>query len=157
MKKFLALFILLTSCKHAYQQEDLGLAIHEFNDNQKQISLSPCISSKSCITSFEHKDQEAKVLGASLSPKEGSEFQAQETFLKLFDQDKAQIIKKDYQYIHAFYASRFFSFLDGDVEIFIPNKSTIHFRSSTRTKFHDFGLSRKRMEYLKRRYLGQNP
>jgi uncharacterized protein (DUF1499 family) len=60
-------------------------------------------------------------------------------------------------YIHAEFTSAVFRFVD-DVEFYIDDTSkTIQFRSASRLGKSDFGVNRKRMEEIKRRFAADKP
>ena len=64
------------------------------------------------------------------------------------------LAKADPDYIHAEFRSAFFEFVD-DVEfLFDDAAKLIHFRSASRTGYYDFNVNRKRMEEIRKRFMG---
>jgi len=66
--------------------------------------------------------------------------------------DRVNIVKEEGTYIHAIFTSKVFRFKD-DVEFYFDEAAqVIHFRSASRVGYSDWGVNRKRMEDITRRY-----
>ena len=62
---------------------------------------------------------------------------------------RARLISVETNYIHAEFRSLIFNFVD-DVEFyFSPEDLIIHVRSASRTGYYDFGVNRRRVEWLR--------
>ena len=67
---------------------------------------------------------------------------------------QSTLVKADPDYIHVEFRSAFFEFVD-DVEfLFDDAAKLIHFRSASRTGYYDFNVNRKRMEDIRKRFMG---
>jgi uncharacterized protein (DUF1499 family) len=67
---------------------------------------------------------------------------------------QSTLVKADADYIHVEFRSSFFEFVD-DVEFLFDDASKlIHFRSAARTGYYDFNVNRKRMEEIRKRFMG---
>ena len=67
---------------------------------------------------------------------------------------QSTLVKADPDYIHVEFRSAFFEFVD-DVEfLFDDGAKLIHFRSAARTGSYDFNVNRKRMEEIRKRFMG---
>ena len=67
---------------------------------------------------------------------------------------RTRIIKETENYIHAEFRTRTFKFTD-DVEFYFDDsEKIIHFRSASRVGWSDMGVNRKRMENIRKLYLG---
>jgi uncharacterized protein (DUF1499 family) len=65
---------------------------------------------------------------------------------------RAKVVTETDDYLHAEFTSQLFRFVD-DVEFYIDKKNkVIHFRSASRAGHSDFGVNRKRMEELRRKF-----
>jgi uncharacterized protein (DUF1499 family) len=68
--------------------------------------------------------------------------------------ERSTLVQVDPDYIHAEFRSAVFSFVD-DVEfLFDDGAKLIHFRSAARTGYYDFNVNRKRMEDIRKRFMG---
>jgi uncharacterized protein (DUF1499 family) len=68
--------------------------------------------------------------------------------------ERSTLVQVDPDYIHAEFRSAFFEFVD-DVEfLFDDSAKLIHFRSAARTGSYDFNVNRKRMEEIRKRFMG---
>ncbi len=66
--------------------------------------------------------------------------------------DRVKVVKEEGAYIHAIFTSKVFRFKD-DVEFYFDEAAqVIHFRSASRVGYSDWGVNRKRMEDITRRY-----
>jgi uncharacterized protein (DUF1499 family) len=58
-------------------------------------------------------------------------------------------------YLHVEFRSALFRFVD-DVELLFDDKERqIHFRSASRTGYYDFGVNRRRMNEISKKYRGE--
>jgi uncharacterized protein (DUF1499 family) len=65
---------------------------------------------------------------------------------------RSTITEASDSHIRAQFKTRFFRFVD-DVEFFFDDDSRlVHFRSASRVGYYDFGLNRRRMQKISRRY-----
>ena len=65
---------------------------------------------------------------------------------------KSVSIKKELeQFIHIEVTSKFFGFVD-DVEFYLNEPGTIHFRSASRLGYSDLGVNRERMETIRKTF-----
>jgi len=65
---------------------------------------------------------------------------------------RSKIIEISDSYIHAQFWTRFFRFVD-DVEFLFDDAARIiHFRSASRVGYYDFGVNRRRMIEISKRY-----
>ncbi len=66
---------------------------------------------------------------------------------------RAKLVGEDNGYLHFEFRSLLFRFVD-DVEFLVdePN-AVIHFRSASRVGYSDFGVNRRRMEAVRKRFL----
>jgi uncharacterized protein (DUF1499 family) len=68
---------------------------------------------------------------------------------------RTRIVEEEPGYLHAECRSLIFRFVD-DVELEIDDEARqIHFRSASRLGRSDFGVNRKRMEGIRRAFLGE--
>ncbi|MFK7824734.1 MAG: DUF1499 domain-containing protein [Oligoflexales bacterium] len=75
--------------------------------------------------------------------------------VKLLDDNNAEIITVENNYIHAEFKSKIFKFVD-DVEFLIDeNKQSIEVRSASRKGYFDFKVNLKRVQKLKKSYLAE--
>jgi len=65
---------------------------------------------------------------------------------------RAQVVMAEERYIHAEFTSAFFRFVD-DVEFLLDDGTgTIHVRSASRVGYSDFGVNRRRVEEIRKRF-----
>jgi uncharacterized protein (DUF1499 family) len=145
----LATFFLITSNGSIASDSSLGLAVREL-DNARAISLAPCQSTSSCVTSYRHRGVAESDVGRPFQT-QGTLEQSRDQLVRLLLQDKAELVQNTPEYIHAVYKSRIFRFVD-DVEFHFTAAGEIHYRSSSRSRSYDFGVSKKRIESLRYRY-----
>jgi uncharacterized protein (DUF1499 family) len=63
--------------------------------------------------------------------------------------ERTQIIRDDPTYVHAEFRTEGFGYVD-DVEFALDQEAgVIHFRSSARLPYYDWGVNRKRMEDIR--------
>jgi uncharacterized protein (DUF1499 family) len=85
----------------------------------------------------------------------GTQEEAREQLLIVIrNMAQSTLVKADAGYIHVEFRSAFFEFVD-DVEfLFDDAAKLIHFRSAARTGYYDFNVNRKRMEEIRKRFMG---
>jgi uncharacterized protein (DUF1499 family) len=85
----------------------------------------------------------------------GSQDEAREKLLMILRHMKhSTLVKAEPEYIHAEFRSSFFEFVD-DVEfLFDDTAKLLHFRSAARTGYYDFNVNRKRMEQIRKLFMG---
>lgn len=65
---------------------------------------------------------------------------------------RSRIVVSEEDYLHAELRSRFCGFVD-DLEAFLdPENECIHLRSASRAGFYDFGVNRRRVNFLRSRF-----
>jgi uncharacterized protein (DUF1499 family) len=67
---------------------------------------------------------------------------------------QSTIVKADPNYIHVEFRSALFEFVDDAEFLFDDAAKLIHFRSAARKGYYDFGVNRKRMEEMRKRFTG---
>jgi uncharacterized protein (DUF1499 family) len=132
----LGLVLMLTGCG----KPDVGLTNGRF---------SPCPDSPNCVSSMAASPKHA------IEPiaYEGRRDSAKQVMCSVIESMKrSRIILDSENYIHAEFRSFIFRFVD-DVELFFPeNTGVIHMKSASRTGYSDFGVNRKRLEEIRRRF-----
>jgi uncharacterized protein (DUF1499 family) len=117
----------------------------------KDGKLRPCPDKRSCIctqdTAEKHRIEPIRYAVA--------QDEAREKLLGIIrHMAQSTLVKADPDYIHAEFRSAFFEFVD-DVEfLFDDGAKLIHFRSAARTGSYDFNVNRKRMEEIRKRFIG---
>jgi uncharacterized protein (DUF1499 family) len=115
----------------------------------KDGKLLPCPASLNCVSS-QSEDARHKIepLYYTTSLRE-----AQGNLLTILRSIKrSSIIAKDDNYIHATFASFLFRFVD-DVEFYFDDEEkTIHVRSASRLGYYDFGVNRRRVEAIRKKF-----
>ena len=113
--------------------------------------LRPCPDKYSCVctqdTAERHRIEPLRYTG--------TQEEAREKLLTVVrHMAQSTIVKADADYIHVEFRSAFFEFVD-DVEfLFDDVAKLIHFRSASRTGYYDFNVNRKRMEEIRKRFMG---
>lgn len=111
----------------------------------------PCPTSPNCVSSM------AEDPSHFVPPLifHGTQAEALTRLLNLLETlPRCTIVSRSENYIHAECTSRIFRFVD-DLELFIdPNHGLIHVRSASRQGYADFGVNRKRVEWLRYRLAG---
>ena len=133
---FLGLVLILSGCG----KPDTGLTNGRF---------SPCPDSPNCVSSMASAPKQA------IEPiaYEGRRDSAKQVMSSVIQSMKrSRLISDSENYIHAEFRSLIFRFVD-DVELFFPeNTNVIHMKSASRTGYSDFGVNRKRLEEIRRRF-----
>ncbi len=83
----------------------------------------------------------------------GTQNMAREKIISILGEQKnTTLVEKKDNYLHFEVRSSFFKFID-DVEFyFLFEKNLIHVRSMARSGYTDFGVNRKRMEEIRRKF-----
>ncbi len=117
----------------------------------KEGRLFPCPSSPNCVST------QAQDPGHRIEPiryAQTKEQAKQHLVQVISSMPRSRIVKDDGDYIHAEFTSLLFRFVD-DVEFFLDDSAgLIHFRSASRLGLSDFGVNRRRMEEIRRRFEG---
>ena len=111
--------------------------------------LRPCPDSPNCVSSQSSDPRHA------IAPirYEGTAEEARELLIKVvLGMKRSRIVISENSYLHAEFTSAFFRFVD-DVEFVLDDrKKLIHVRSASRVGYSDFGVNRKRVEEIRRRF-----
>jgi len=114
--------------------------------------LSPCPNSPNCVSSLsEDKSHYVEPLTYNTTLQ-----QAREKLISLIKSMKrSEIATAEKDYLHATFKSFLFRFVD-DVEFsFDDQRKIIDVRSASRTGYADFGVNRKRVEEIRRRFMAR--
>jgi uncharacterized protein (DUF1499 family) len=112
--------------------------------------LSPCPNSPNCVSSLsEDKSHQVEPLTYNV-PLDV----AREKLISVINSMKrSEIATAENNYLHATFASFLFRFVD-DVEFsFDDERKIIDVRSASRTGYSDFGVNRRRVEEIRRRFM----
>ena len=117
----------------------------------KEGRLSPCPKSPNCV-STQDTDEEHRIDPIRYT---GTKGQAKKRLVQVISSMKrSEIITDEGDYIHAEFTSLIFRFVD-DVEFsFDDANKLIHFRSASRLGYSDLGVNRKRMEEIRKAFVG---
>ena len=119
---------------------------------ENERHLSPCPDKPNCVSS--QSSQEIHAIAAfSLIENNGSQSWKQLT--QAVKQAGGEILVDDGHYCHAIFTSSLFRFKD-DFEAELGD-ARIEVRSASRAGTSDLGQNRKRVEQIRRLYMGQNP
>ena len=136
----LALTFVLTACS-----TDQTIKTGAANDR-----LSPCPESPNCVSSLsEDKSHQVEPLTYNVPLEE-----AREKLISVIKSMKrSEIAIAENNYLHATFTSFLFRFVD-DVEFsFDDERKIIDVRSASRTGYSDFGVNRRRVEEIRRRFM----
>ncbi|MCI5127429.1 MAG: DUF1499 domain-containing protein [Candidatus Electrothrix sp. AUS3] len=112
--------------------------------------LAPCPTSPNCVSSLAGEDEDHAI--APLTYSEPFTEARQRLLDTIRSMKRTTIITADEHYIHAEFRSGLFRFVD-DVEFsFDDEASIIHVRSASRVGHSDFGVNRKRIKDIRKRY-----
>jgi uncharacterized protein (DUF1499 family) len=112
--------------------------------------LKPCPASPNCVSS--QGSGERHHMEAIPYTTTGNEARVRLRNVIKGMEGSSIIMEKD-DYIHAEYRSALFGFID-DVEFYLDDtRKLIHFRSASRVGYYDFGVNRKRMEAIRKKFL----
>ena len=111
--------------------------------------ISPCPKTPNCVSSLDTDSRHA-VEPIDFS---GSVRNARETLMKLLSETKrARVLSSNENFIHAEFTSLIFRFVD-DVEFFFDDrKKVINAKSASRVGYYDFGVNRRRIERIRKRF-----
>jgi uncharacterized protein (DUF1499 family) len=112
-------------------------------------NLRHCPDSPNCVSSLSSEPRHA------IAPirYEGAAERARELLIKVVSgMKRSRIVIIETFYLHAEFTSAFFRFVD-DVEfLFDDGNKLIHVRSASRIGYSDFGVNRKRVEEIRKRF-----
>lgn len=122
------------------------------NPINKNGNLKPCPESPNCVSTL---SQDSRHQMPAL-PYAETRDQSKERLVDILKSlQRSKIIEISDSYIHAVFRSRVFRFVD-DVEFqFDDPGRLVHFRSASRAGYYDFGVNRRRMSEISRRYLAK--
>ena len=114
-------------------------------------SLKSCPHSPNCVSSLA-TDAAHRVEPLSYN---GDWQMAKQTLRTIIQgSPRAQVLTDHQDYMHAVFVSRWFGFVD-DVElVFDDAEKVIHIRSASQVGFYDFGVNRRRVQWLRDRLTG---
>jgi uncharacterized protein (DUF1499 family) len=133
--------MIMTGCKQA-DSLTAGLQDGKFR---------PCPDKRNCVCTQDPVERHRiEPIGYA-----GIQDEAREKLLMIIrHMEHSTLVTAEPNYIHAEFRSAFFEFVD-DVEfLFDDTAKLIHFRSAARTGYYDFNVNRKRMEEIRKRFLG---
>jgi len=112
--------------------------------------LKPCPASSNCVSSQSPGERH----GMEAIPYITTVKEAKERLRDIIKgMEESSIVMEKDDYIHAEYRSAIFRFVD-DVEFYLDDtRKLIHFRSASRVGNYDFGVNRKRMETIRKKFL----
>jgi uncharacterized protein (DUF1499 family) len=117
----------------------------------KDGKLQPCPDRRNCVCTQDPAEQHR------IEPirYEVTQEEAREKLLMIIRRmERSTLVQVEPEYIHAEFRSAFFEFVD-DVEFLFDDAARlIHFRSAARTGYYDFNVNRKRMEEIRKRFMG---
>jgi len=118
--------------------------------HQEVSALAPCPDSPNCVNTYQQSD--------AFEPMDPLVFEgsAEEAMNELKDiieaMPRTEIVEFQDNYMKAVYTIALFGFKD-DVEFLVDSdRRIIHFRSSSRTGYYDFGVNRNRMEKVQEKW-----
>jgi uncharacterized protein (DUF1499 family) len=116
---------------------------------EDQRQLSPCPDKPNCVSSLAGQDVHAidAFIPGALSPQ-----QSWQKLIAAVTQSGGEILVDDGRYCHAVFTSGLFRFKD-DFEAVLDG-SRIEIRSASRAGTSDMGQNRKRVERIRRLYMG---
>ena len=114
-------------------------------------TLAACPDSPNCVSSFATESMHF------MPPItfDGQPKVAMQTVVEIVSgMDGVRIVAKDDDYVHCEFSTPLFGFVD-DLELLLDcDESVIHFRSASRVGHSDFGVNRKRMDEILRKFEG---
>lgn len=112
--------------------------------------LAPCPDSPNCVST------RSRDPGRAMSPLpylKSAEESMERLVAIVREMKRATIISATPSSLHVEFRSALFRFID-DVEFVLDDSARlIHFRSASRTGYYDFGVNRRRMKDISKRYL----
>jgi uncharacterized protein (DUF1499 family) len=122
------------------------------DSSQKEGFLVDCPEKPNCVSTQATKPEHAIVPFTYSKPLGEAKQALKEEIAKISD---ATLVKEEGPYLHFEFRSRVLRFVD-DVEfIFNEETKTLQFRSASRFGYSDWGVNRKRMEYIRNKILGR--
>jgi len=113
--------------------------------------LRPCLDKPNCVCTQDLAE------GHRIEPLRyaGTQDDARERLIMIIRQmAQSTIVKADPNYIHVEFRSAVFEFVDDAEFLFDDAAKLIYLRSAARTGYYDFGVNRKRMEKIRKRFTG---
>ncbi len=131
----------------------IGCSNANENAPMKSKRLSPCPESPNCVSSLT-KDEAHAINPLTYT---GYSLDAFARFKKiLLDMPDTRLVTGNEDYIHVEFRTRFLGFVD-DVEAQLnTSDNTIEIRSASRTGYWDFGVNKKRVESIRKRFSGSD-
>ncbi len=119
-----------------------GLGVHHGR-------LQPCPSSPNCVCSQDRDKTHAIAPFAYTGSRQAAMSRLARAITSMYG---AKIVQQTPDYLHAEYTTRWMRFVD-DVEFYAPaDAKLIQVRSASRVGYSDFGVNRKRVEAIRRRF-----
>lgn len=116
------------------------------------MKLPPCPASPNCVTSQNPDDAHAiKPFDYTGTPEEAR----QALLAALESTQRTKIVSRTKVYIRAEFRTPFFKFKDVGEFVIREDAPLIDVRSASQTGYYDFGVNRKRLEDLRRRFTEQ--
>jgi uncharacterized protein (DUF1499 family) len=111
--------------------------------------LAPCPKSPNCVSSVDPMD---KHYVEPLRYTGNKDVAYQKLVNLIASQQRARIVVKEANYLRVEFKSSFLRFVD-DVEfLFSADQPVIDVRSASRVGYYDFGVNRRRIEYVRNRW-----
>jgi uncharacterized protein (DUF1499 family) len=136
--------MMLAGCSAATPK---GLGVHKGR-------LTACPSSPNCVCSQDRDKQHAIAPFSYTGTRQAAMARLARAITGMYG---AKIVEQTADYLHAEYTTRWMRFVD-DVEFYAPGDVTgdgklIQVRSASRIGYSDFGVNRKRVEAIRRRFM----
>ena len=114
-----------------------------------ETRLPPCPDKPNCVsTQSPDPDRAMEPL-----PFTGGREESRERILEIVrGMERSEIVEVSDSFLRVQFRSRVFRFVDDVVFFFDENARLVHFRSASRVGTYDFGVNRRRMEDISRRY-----
>lgn len=113
--------------------------------------LSPCPDAPKCVSSLS-QDPDRRLPPLTYADSRSS---ARRRLLQIIEElPRSRVVVDQGDYIRAEFKSRVFGFVDDTEFLFSEDGHTIHFRSSARLGWYDFGVNRQRMAEIRKRFQG---
>lgn len=113
------------------------------------VLLTPCPNSPNCVSSALDENPAKQIDPFHYSGDEDP----LSIILRIVEQmPRSHLEKREEHYLHVTFHSRFFSFID-DVEFsYNPDQKSISVRSAARTGYYDFGVNRRRLKKIRKKF-----
>jgi uncharacterized protein (DUF1499 family) len=124
---------------------------HAQESRSKNLAdLAPCPDSPNCVST---KSKDAGCAMPPLPYLNSAEESTERLVAIVREMKRAIIVSATPSYLHVEFRSALFRFID-DVEFLLDDSARlIHFRSASKTGYYDFGVNRRRMKEISKRYL----